>query len=64
MTQTSTFKITAKQNRGLRRVFEDMTQESLVKDVSNFHVLAADLGKFEIDVGHNLPSKRLAYPRG
>ena len=62
MTQTSRLKITAKQNRGLKHIFEDMTQATLLEDVANFHKLADDLSKFEIEVGHHLARKPSVHP--
>ncbi len=62
MTQTSRLKVTAKQNRGLKHTFEDMTEASLLEEIANFHKLADDLTTFEIEVGHHLAQKPSVHP--
>ena len=62
MTQTSRLKITAKQNSGLKHVFEDMTEASLSNEVQKFHELSDDLRTFEIQVCHGLINKPPAFP--
>ncbi len=55
MTQTSRLKVGAKEKRGLKHVFEHVSESKLKEDVALFHKLSSDLSEFEINVCLYLP---------